>query len=241
VSALQLGRRSFGPSDLVVMAVVRGDGDPASGMARVHEVVAEGADIIDVGSDPGGNEREEIGRTVPFIATVRDAYPELVIGVSTGRPGVAREACAAGADLVRPRPGGSGFALADVAAGSGAGVAGSLAVAEHAVAVAGIPAGRVVVGVPGAGLVASVAGRGWPVLVSPAPDQDLAGSLATVAVAAWLGARVFRVACVLQTRRALRMVAAIRGDVSPAYAVRGLALIALTEAVAVGPVQQGLD
>jgi hypothetical protein len=29
---------------------------------------------------------------------------------------------------------------------------------------------------------------------------------------------------VLQTRRVLRMVAAIRGDIPPAYAVRGLAL-----------------
>ena len=59
---------------------------------------------------------------------------------------------------------------------------------------------------------------GWPVLVSPAD-----GDLATTAVTAWLGARVFRVQGVRATRRVLSMVSAIRGDIPPAYAVRGLA------------------
>ena len=66
---------------------------------------------------------------------------------------------------------------------------------------------------------------GPPVLVT-LPGDDLAGSLATAAVAAWGGARVFRVSqpgWVRATRRALRMVSAIRGDIPPAYAVRGLA------------------
>jgi len=56
------------------------------------------------------------------------------------------------------------------------------------------------------------------VLVSPS-----AGDLATTAVAAWLGARVFRVRQVRPARRVLTMVSAIRGDIPPAYAVRGLA------------------
>jgi len=64
---------------------------------------------------------------------------------------------------------------------------------------------------------------GWPVLVS-LPDDELAQGLATAAVAAWLGARVFRVPWMRETRRVLRMVSAIRGDIPPAYAVRGLAL-----------------
>ena len=70
---------------------------------------------------------------------------------------------------------------------------------------------------------------GWPVLVRLPDDQDEAGSLATAAVAAWLGARVFGVPRVSgvprvrEARRALRMVSAIRGDVPPAWAVRGLA------------------
>ena len=54
-------------------------------------------------------------------------------------------------------------------------------------------------------------------------DERLEGTLAATAVAAWLGARVFRTHDVLATRRTLDMVAAIRGDLPPARAVRGLA------------------
>jgi dihydropteroate synthase len=51
----------------------------------------------------------------------------------------------------------------------------------------------------------------------------VAAGVAAAAVAAWLGARVFRVQRVRETRRALSMVSAICGDIPPAYAVRGLA------------------
>jgi dihydropteroate synthase len=76
---------------------------------------------------------------------------------------------------------------------------------------------------------------GWPVLVAlsnkdfigetlDAPvAQRLDGTLATTAVSAWLGARVFRAHQVKQTRQALDMVSSIRGDRSPAVARRGLA------------------
>ena len=77
---------------------------------------------------------------------------------------------------------------------------------------------------------------GWPVLVSlsrkdfvgetlnlPAPQDRLAGTLGATAVAAWLGARVFRVHDVRATRDVLDMVAAIRGDRPPDVARRGLA------------------
>ena len=76
---------------------------------------------------------------------------------------------------------------------------------------------------------------GWPVLLSAsrkdfvgetlgAPVEDrLAGTLAVTAVGAWLGARIFRAHDVRATRQALDMVAAIRGDLPPASAVRGLA------------------
>jgi dihydropteroate synthase len=53
-------------------------------------------------------------------------------------------------------------------------------------------------------------------------DERLEGTLAATSVAAWLGARVFRVHDVRATRRTLDMVAAIRGDRAPARAVRGL-------------------
>jgi len=76
---------------------------------------------------------------------------------------------------------------------------------------------------------------GWPVLMS-ASRKDfvgetlgtgvadrLFGTLAVTAVGAWLGARIFRAHDVAQTRQALDMVAAIRGDLVPARMVRGLA------------------
>ncbi|MGW6131854.1 dihydropteroate synthase [Cellulomonas sp. NPDC055163] len=56
-----------------------------------------------------------------------------------------------------------------------------------------------------------------------APEERLEGTLAATSVAAWLGARVFRVHDVRATRRTLDMVAAIRGDALPVRAVRGLA------------------
>ena len=69
-----------------------------------------------------------------------------------------------------------------------------------------------------------LAATGWPLLVALSNkdfvgetldlpvDQRLEGTLATTAVAAWLGARVFRAHHVRETRRVLDMVASIRGD-----------------------------
>ncbi|MBI1759471.1 MAG: dihydropteroate synthase [Actinobacteria bacterium] len=76
---------------------------------------------------------------------------------------------------------------------------------------------------------------GWPVLVAVSHkdfigetldlpvDEREEGTLATLAVSAWLGARVFRVHRVRAARRALDMVASLRGDRPPAVARRGLA------------------
>lgn len=77
---------------------------------------------------------------------------------------------------------------------------------------------------------------GWPVLMSlsrkdfvgetlgiPDPTQRLTGTLAATAVTAWLGARIWRVHDVAVTRQVLDMVSAIRGDLPPRIAVRGLA------------------
>ncbi|MCQ4043983.1 dihydropteroate synthase [Streptantibioticus rubrisoli] len=78
-------------------------------------------------------------------------------------------------------------------------------------------------------------GTGWPVLVSlsnkdfvgetldkPVKER-LLGTLATTAVSAWLGARVYRVHEVAETRQVLDMVATIAGHRPPAVARRGLA------------------
>ncbi|HEY0120008.1 MAG TPA: dihydropteroate synthase [Cellulomonas sp.] len=54
-------------------------------------------------------------------------------------------------------------------------------------------------------------------------DERLEGTLAATAVAAWLGARVFRAHDVAATRRVLDMVASVRGERPPVSAVRGLA------------------
>ncbi|WP_255432163.1 dihydropteroate synthase [Cellulomonas sp. SLBN-39] len=55
------------------------------------------------------------------------------------------------------------------------------------------------------------------------PDERLEGTLAATAVAAWLGARVFRAHDVAATRRTLDMVAAVRGELAPWSSVRGTA------------------
>lgn len=80
-----------------------------------------------------------------------------------------------------------------------------------------------------------MAETGWPVLVSlsnkdfvgetldrPVKER-LIGTLATTAVSAWLGARVYRVHEVAETRQVLDMVASIAGHRPPAVARRGLA------------------
>jgi dihydropteroate synthase len=207
VGVLRLGRGAFGAfgvfgaERLLVMAAVSAEDRPAA-MERVHAVVDEGADIVWIGG----------AQAVALVAAVRSRYPDLIIGVSTGR---AREACTAGADLVS----GSGL---EVAAEFGAGVVCPPGLAARAVE-AGVEPERIIVGVDSVAGLADAVGTGWPVLVSVS-GSDLAGNLATTALAAWLGARVFRVEQVGATRRALRMVSAIRGDVPPACAVRGLAL-----------------
>lgn len=76
---------------------------------------------------------------------------------------------------------------------------------------------------------------GWPVLVSLSrkdfvgevlglpPPERLEGTLAATALCSWLGARIFRAHDVAATRRALDVVSAVRGTLSPPYARRGLA------------------
>ncbi|WP_327254800.1 dihydropteroate synthase [Streptomyces sp. NBC_01244] len=80
-----------------------------------------------------------------------------------------------------------------------------------------------------------MAETGWPVLVSlsnkdfvgetldkPVKER-LLGTLATTAVSAWLGAQVYRVHEVAETKQILDMVRSIQGHRPPAVARRGLA------------------
>ena len=285
---LRLGGHVFEPDQLLVMAIVNRTPDsfyrpgmtwdPAAAMERVHAVVAEGADIVDIGGVPArpGDDvdvREEIRRTVPFIAAVRDAYPDLVISVDTWRHEVGREASAAGADLLNDSWGGWDARLVEVAAESGSGVVCSHAgrlpprtrpfrvtyedvVKDVLDITTGLTARAVDAGVDPERILidpahdfgkntwhslevtrrlAELVATGWPVLVSLSNkdfvgetlsvpvDDRLAGTLATTAVSAWLGARVFRAHQVRETRHVLDMVSAIRGDIPPVCAVRGLA------------------
>src|SRR2546425_2886968 len=133
--ALQLGKRTL------IMGVVNvtpdsfSDGglhlDPESAVAHALQLVADGADIIDIGGEstrPGASviasaeasaspnsgtkvavsEREELDRVIPVITSLRRKRSEVVISVDTYKAAVARAAVEAGAAVVND---GSGFSL----------------------------------------------------------------------------------------------------------------------------------
>lgn len=128
---LRLGSRTFTDDQMLVMAIVNRTPDSfydrgatwveERALERVHQVVAEGADIVDIGgvkAAPGEeiSVAEEIRRVAGFVAKVRDTYPDLVISVDTWRAEVGREVCQAGADLLNDAWGGYDPQLAEVAA-----------------------------------------------------------------------------------------------------------------------------
>jgi dihydropteroate synthase len=134
---LRLGRREFDDDAMLVMAIVNRTPDSfydhgatwglEAAAARVDEVVAAGAQVVDVGgvkAAPGEevDAAEEIRRTASFVAAVRSRHPEVVISVDTWRAEVARAVCDAGADLVNDAWGGVDPGLATVAAEYGAGL-----------------------------------------------------------------------------------------------------------------------
>jgi dihydropteroate synthase len=284
---LRLGRRVFGPAEPIVMAIVNrtpdsfyrpgSTWDESAALDRVHQVVAEGADIVDIGGVPAGagatvEVSEEIRRTTGFVAAVRDAYPGIVISVDTWRHEVGRAVCTAGADLLNDSWGGWDSQLAGVAAEFDVGLvcahAGgqqprtrpyrvaypdvmadvldqTLSLADAAVD-AGVHPERIIIdpahdfgkntwhSLEVTRRLGEMTATGWPVLASVShkdfvgetlnvpSDQRLTGTLATLAVCAWLGARVFRVHQVPQARQVLTMVSAIHGDTPPARVIRGL-------------------
>ena len=98
---------------------------PAAALAHARDMVAQGADMIDVGGEstrPGAKviaPDEEIGRTAPIIAAIR-AGLDVPISIDTRKAPVARAAVEAGATLVNDV---AGFifdpALAPYCAGAG--------------------------------------------------------------------------------------------------------------------------
>jgi dihydropteroate synthase len=96
-------------------------------MQRVHDVVRDGADIVDIGgvkAAPGDevDVAEEIERTRDFVAAVRAAYSDLPISVDTWRHEVGESVCAAGATILNDAWGGPDPDLARVAADYSAGL-----------------------------------------------------------------------------------------------------------------------
>jgi dihydropteroate synthase len=134
---LRLRRHEFADDALLIMAIVNRTPDSfydrgatfafAEALDRVEEVVAAGAEIVDIGgvkAAPGDevDVDEEIRRTVDFVAAVRDKHPNLVISVDTWRHEVGRAVCQAGADVLNDAWGGPDPELAEVAAEFGAGL-----------------------------------------------------------------------------------------------------------------------
>jgi dihydropteroate synthase len=94
--------------------------DRDAAIARGLEMVAEGADVVDVGGEstrPGADpvdQAEEIRRVVPVVESLA---PRVRVSVDTRKPGVAQAALAAGATLLND----VSASLFDVAAAAGAG------------------------------------------------------------------------------------------------------------------------
>jgi dihydropteroate synthase len=285
---LKLRSREFDDDHLLVMAIVNRTRDSfydrgatweeERALERVRQVVAEGADVVDIGGVKAGpgedvDAAEEIRRTAGFVARVREEHPRLAISVDTWRAEVGRAVCEAGADLLNDAWGGYDPELAAVAAEHGAAlvcthtgglaprtpphrmsypdvvasaIADTVALAERAVAL-GVDRRSVLIdpahdfgkntwhSLELTRRLDEMAATGWPVLVSLSNkdfvgetldlpvDERVAGTLGATAVSAWLGARVFRVHQVRETRQVLDMVASIRGSRPPAKVVRGLA------------------
>jgi dihydropteroate synthase len=250
----------------------------AAALQRIDEVVADGAEIVDIGgvkAAPGDevDVAEELRRVLPVVEAARLRHPDVVLSVDTWRSEVADELCRAGADVVNDSWGGVDGRLAAVAARHGAGLVCAHAggqsprtrphrvwyddvvteTRDHLVRLADA---AVAAGVRRDGIVIDpahdfgknsrhsllltrrtdvLAATGWPVLVAMSrkdfvgevldlpPDERLEGTLAATAIAAWLGARVFRAHDVTATRRVLRTVAAIAGDSDLAVGRRALA------------------
>ncbi|NEN85427.1 dihydropteroate synthase [Paenibacillus elgii] len=80
--------------------------DPIAAVARALEMIAQGADIIDVGGEstrPGApvvSQEEELERVIPVIRALRQAGIDTPISIDTYKAETARQAMAAGASLL---------------------------------------------------------------------------------------------------------------------------------------------
>ena len=133
---LRIGPRLFEGAGPFVMGVVNvtpdsfSDGgralDPEAALAHAARLLAEGADLLDVGGEstrPGAapvSAEEEIRRVAPVIERLRARFPGAPISIDTSKPEVARAALGAGADLVNDVRALAAPGMAELVAGSGA-------------------------------------------------------------------------------------------------------------------------
>jgi dihydropteroate synthase len=113
---VHIGRREFSFGERTfVMGIINvtpdsfsGDGvlSVAAAVAQAQQMVADGADMLDVGGEstrPGHaqvDEPTELSRVVPVIKEVRAALPDIPISIDTTKPAVAQEALDSGADFI---------------------------------------------------------------------------------------------------------------------------------------------
>jgi dihydropteroate synthase len=133
---LRLRGRTFVPGETGLLAIINrtpdsfyDEGrylDDETAIMAVEGAVTDGADAVDVGGVKAGpgpevSAAEELHRVVPFVAAIRQAFPDLVISVDTWRASVADAACAAGADLINDAWAGHDPELSAVAGAYGVG------------------------------------------------------------------------------------------------------------------------
>jgi dihydropteroate synthase len=96
-------------------------------LARLDDLVAAGADLIDIGGVRAGQHGdwvgvdEEITRVLPFLEAARERYPDLLLSLDTWRADVARACAHVRIDLVNDTWQGADPGLVGVAADLGAG------------------------------------------------------------------------------------------------------------------------
>lgn len=84
----------------------------STALQRAETMLADGADIIDIGaysSRPGAehiSEEEETARLLPIVSSIRKEFPAAFLSIDTFRSGVAKAALDAGADIINDISGG---------------------------------------------------------------------------------------------------------------------------------------
>jgi dihydropteroate synthase len=86
--------------------------DETSALRRAETLLAEGADVLDLGAEstrPGAtriDDATELARLLPVVKATRRRFPKATLSVDTYKPAVARACVEAGADLVNDVEGG---------------------------------------------------------------------------------------------------------------------------------------